>query len=99
MVGGPGILLYDGDKRFLPILSHFARKGLITLGISTLIVARNGILKGKPATTIRDRLAIKELDSLGVIYRDKPVVLSSPTILTAPSANQKLISALSRLFR
>lgn len=93
MIGGPGVLFYDGDKNLLPILNHFSRKGLVGLGIATLVLARSGILKDKPATTIRDNRAIKELKSFSVLYQDKPIV-KCQKILTAPTVNRKLLSAL-----
>ncbi|MEO0098448.1 MAG: DJ-1/PfpI family protein [candidate division WOR-3 bacterium] len=96
LIGGPGILFYDNEKILIPILNHFANKGLVGLGISSLLLARFGILKDRPATTIPDQLAIKELKSHSVIYRDKPVVKTGK-ILTAPSVNKKLLSELFRL--
>ncbi len=90
MVGGVGALFYDGDKNFNPILSHFSRKGLVGLGIANLVIARAGLLRDKPATTIRDKMAIEDLTSYGAHYRDQPVVRSG-RILTAPSVNRQLL--------
>ncbi|MEO0102626.1 MAG: DJ-1/PfpI family protein [candidate division WOR-3 bacterium] len=96
IVGGPGVLFYDGNKNLLPILNHFSRKGLVGLGMANLVLARSGILKDKPATTVRDIRAIKELKNFSVLYQDKPVVKTGK-ILTAPSVNKKLLLEISRL--
>jgi len=96
LIGGVGSLFYADDQRLLPILHHFSRKGIATLGLSTIVLARAGLLKGKQATTIRDKLAIRELLTQSARYVDKPVIQDG-NILTARRPNHDFFQKLKML--
>ncbi len=96
IIGGVGSLYWADDKKLVPILTHFARKGIVSFGLSVIALARAGLLRNKMATTIRERMAIKELKENGVRYQDRGVIQDG-NIITARSPSPDFFKRLSRL--
>ncbi|OIO46469.1 MAG: hypothetical protein AUJ31_01690 [Parcubacteria group bacterium CG1_02_39_15] len=99
-VGGPGCLKNLDNEASYKIAKETINQGkvLSAICISSVILAKAGVLEGKRATvwtSLMDKSAAKILEENGAIYQDEPVVIDGKLITAVgPMAAQEFGEAI-----
>ncbi len=82
VVGGPGAPELAEHKEVLNLLRSAESKGknIAAICISSTILAKAGVLKGKRATVWKSDESIRQLEQGEAIFEDKPVVVEDKLI-------------------
>lgn len=94
-IGGPGTLKYLDNQDSYKVAKETISQGkvLASICISSVILAKAGVLAGKKATvwsSPMDKSAIKILEDNGVVYQDELVVVDGKIITgSGPSAAEE----------
>ncbi|MFH1451508.1 MAG: DJ-1/PfpI family protein [bacterium] len=104
-IGGAGALKYLDNQESYRIAEEVVanNKVLAAICISSVILAKAGVLKGKKATvwsSSLDKTAVKTLEENGAIYFNLPVVTDGRIVTaTGPAAADKFAEQVIKLLR
>ncbi len=89
LIDGPGAVVYWGDTVLHRVCQQFAtaQRVLGACGLSPIILAKAGLLRGKRATVFPDHYSIGLLKANGCYYRFGPVVSDGNIVTGDKSEN------------
>lgn len=93
MEGVEGLLAPSDDQHFIEQLQHYdtKRKLIAAVGDSCVLLARAGLLVGKPATASSSFHAVEALRRYGGIYKASPLVRAG-WLITADGTNMVMFA-------